>query len=362
MHLTKKWLLLVAALIAMLALSATLVDAGNVVLNNNSGDASATFFITGEQTLVINGFDLSPLGLALPATIDKVSIAVDTAVPGATVTAVVYEDANGGSPVDATLAGQAQVSINGSGVFTATFPTPITVNAPVVWVGFYLPVNFRFLADQSGSSVLTYWAWTPGGTFDLSKLSSASVLGPANGTAPVNLNMNGVARITAEITGGTGSGTPGTIVPTVGAGTPGAISQVVATGNVDTSMLRVYPPACDTLFWDSADVGVSYQGSIDVRCTAIWPGYAPSAPLGYNRQHLYYDLTFYDNKGNALTGKLALPVTHCIQANAADIDRAVVALAYGSPRVFEILPTLRVGNLICAEVWRSGGLSYLVPA
>jgi hypothetical protein len=55
-------------------------------------------------------------------------------------------------------------------------------------------------------------------------------------------------------------------------------------------------------------------------------------------------------------------VSHCIQANAEDIDRAVIGLAYGSPRVFEILPTLRVGNMICAEVWRSGGLSYLVPA
>ncbi len=359
MILTRKRVLLAITLILLFSLvGMLLVDAADTTLNNNSGDTNATFFITGEQTLVINGFDLTPLSLTLPATIDSISIAVDTAIPGASVTAVVYQDPNGGSPVDATLAGQTSVNITGPGVFTAIFPTPVQITAPVVWVGFYLPVNFRFLADQSGSSVLTYWGWTSGGTFDLSNLSSASVLGPANGTAPVNLNMSGIARITAQITGGTAAA--GTPIVTL-QGTPGAIAQVQSTANVDLSVLRVYPPACDTLYWDSADVGVSYRGSIDVRCTAIWPGYAPAAPLGYERKQLYYDLTFYDDNGNSMTGVLPLPVTHCIQANAEDIDRAVVALAYGSPRVFEILPTLRVGNLICAEVWRSGGLSYLVP-
>jgi hypothetical protein len=174
-----------------------------------------------------------------------VSISVNKPVPGGAVTAVVYQDTNGGSPVDATLVGQTSVNIASAGVFTAVFPTPVQVNAPVVWVGFYLPVNFEFLADQSGSSVLTYWAWTPGGTFDLTRLSSASVLGPANGTAPVNLNMNGIARITAEITGGAGSvtvtGTPGASV----LGTPGAVTtQVASTGNVDLSVLRGYPPGC----------------------------------------------------------------------------------------------------------------------
>ena len=54
---------------------------------------------------------VATLGLGLPATIDKVSIAVDTPVPGAAVTVVVYQDANGGSPVDATLIGQASVNI-----------------------------------------------------------------------------------------------------------------------------------------------------------------------------------------------------------------------------------------------------------
>jgi len=354
------FLLVVVAI--LLGLSTLSVTAGERVLSNNVGDANEVFFITGEQTLVMNGFDLSPLGLGLPATIDKISIAVDTPVAGASATAVVYQDANGGSPVDATLIGQTPVNITQSGVFTVTFPTPVSVTAPVVWVGFYLPVNFRFLADQSGSSVLTYWAWTTGSTFNLASLSTAGVLGPANGSAPVNLDMKGIARITAEITG---SGTVPTVNPSV-TGTPGTpvpglvTTLVTSSGGEDLSVLRTYPPACDTLMWDSADVGVTYNGSISVRCTAIWPGFAPAAPSGYERKHLYYDLTFFDDQGNVLSDRLPVPVTHCIVANPADIDRAVVGLASGSPRKFEILTTLRTGNLICAEVFQSGGLSYFV--
>jgi hypothetical protein len=357
----RKFILPMVIAIIFMGLSTMLVNAETRTISNNSGTANDTFFITGEQTLVINGFDLTPLNAPLPLTITNVSIQVDTPVAGAGATVVVYQDANGGSPVDATLLTQAPVSITQAGVFTHTFATPVSVSSPVVWVGFYLPVNFEFVADQSGSSVLTYWGWTPNGTFDLSQLSTASVLGPANGTAPVNLNMQGIARITMEInTTGvipTGvAGTPGA------AGTPGFVTTIVSPSSSENlSVLRVYPPACDTLFWDSADVGITYNGSIAVRCTAIWPGYAPGAPSGYQRRHLYYDLTFYDNQGEVLAQPLSVPVTHCITANPEDIDRAVIGLASGSPRKFTILTTLRTGNLICAEVSQSGGLSYFVP-
>ncbi len=360
----RKVLGLTLLVLVVVSLSTLMVSAGDKVLNNNKGDASATWFITGEQTLVMNGFDLTPLGLQFPAKIDKASIAVESAVPGSTIDVVVYQDANGGSPIDATLAGQTQVTINNSGTFTVVFPTPITITQPVVWVGFYLPVNFKFLADKSGTSVLTYWAWTSGGRFDLTKLTTAQVFGPSNGTGPVNLDLKGVARITAEISGGavnTSPGAPTVIVPTF-SGTPSfTITQVPSTSNQDLSVMRQYPPACDTLFWDTADVGISYQSAIEPRCTSIWIGYAPSNPLGYIRKHVYYDLTFYDSKGNPLDDPLPLPVTHCIQPSPEDVNQAVVGLATGSPRVFKILPTLRVGNLVCAEVNHSGGLSYFVP-
>ena len=354
---TLKIFLVSLVVLFALSLSTLFVSAGQKVLSINSGDASTTWFITGEQTLVMNGFDLTKQGLSFPATIDKVSLAVDTPVAGTPVDIVVYQDANGGTPVDATLAGQGQATITQPGVFTFTFPTPITITQPVVWIGFYLPVNFKFLSDKSGSSVLTYWAWTPGGKFDLSKLSTASIFGPSNGTAPVSLNMNGIARITAEISSA-GAGVP-TIVP---AGTPAAGNgQIASDPNTDLSPLRVYPPACDTLFWDTADTGISYGGSIEPRCTAIWPGYAPGAPAGYKRMQMYYDITFYNSKGQPISGALSIPVTHCIQANPADLDRAIVGIADGAPRSFKILPTLRVGNLVCAEIDHSGGISYFVP-
>lgn len=347
------------SLVVVMALSFTtlFVNAGQKVLNINSGDANVTWFITGEQTLVMNGFDLTTQGLTFPATIDKVTLAVDTPVAGTPVDIVVYQDANGGSPVDATVAGQAQATITQSGVFTYTFPTPVTITQPVVWVGFYLPVNFKFLADKSGTSVLTYWAWTPGGRFDLTKLNTATVLGPSNGTAPVSLNMNGIARITAEISSAA-AGVPTTVPVTTAVAGNG---QIPSAPNTDLSPLKVYPPACDTLFWDTADVGISYNGSIEPRCKAIWPGYAPAAPSGYVRMQMYYDITFFNDKGNAISDTLKIPVTHCIMANPADIDKAIIGIASGSPRSFKILPTLRVGNLVCAEIDRSGGISYFVP-
>lgn len=371
MLLPRKALLAVFALALLVVVSpAFWVDAGDRVLSNNRGDASAPWFITGEPTLVMNGFDLTPLGLQLPAAIDRVSIAVETPVVGSQVDIVVYQDANGGSPVDAVLAGQTQATINQSGVVTITLPTPITVTKPVVWIGFYLPVDFKFLADTSGSSVLTYWAWTSGARFNLASLATAQVLGPADGTAPVNIDMDGIARITAEISSlPAGLVTPGTLAPGVTGtatvavvGTPGpVITQIIPASSVDLSVLRTYPPACDTLSWDTADVSITYKDSISVTCTAIWPGYAGPSPLGFARRQMLYDLTFYNDAGVVITDKVVEPITHCIRVTAPDIDVAVVGLGYGSPRRWELLPTLRVGDLLCVEVRRGGSLSYFIP-
>jgi hypothetical protein len=369
---TKRTLLAGSVLVFLLIMlsSSFFVQAGERTLSLNNGTNSSTWFITGENTLVMNGFDLTQLGLRFPAIIDRAAIDIDIPVPGQPVDVVVYQDSNGGSPVDATLAGQTQVTIAQSGVFTVTFPTPIQITQPVVWVGFYMPVNMQFRADTSGSSVLTYWAWTPNSRFDLARLSSATVFGPSNGTAPVSINMGGIARITVEISNGTGAGLPTTIPVTLVNGTPVATGVAVPAGfptqipsAADTSLspLRVYPPACDTLFWDTADTGISYRERIEPRCTAIWPGYAPGAPVGYQRRQLYYDITFYGDNGLPISDALPVPVTHCIKANPADLNVAVIGLASGAPRSFRVLPTLRVGELICAEINQSGGISYFVP-
>lgn len=322
------------------------VAAGAQVLSNNVGSGNAPWHINGEPSLVITGFDLNSLGIARPAVIDKISISVETPVPGSAVTAVVYQDANGGSPVDATLAGSQQVDITQAGTFTLTFATPINITQPVVWVGFYLPVGFTFFADTSGTSVLTYWAWTPGTTFNLSQLSSAQVLGPADGTAPVNLNLNGKARISAEITGAAGSGTP---VPS---------TQTPDGGNVNLGVMAPYPN-CQQVSHDEADEFVSLLDSINLSCTVVPMWQNPSAPAGYTFRGDLYDIIVFKEHGN-VEKDFPIAITHCIRPAAEDIGNAVLGNAYGSPRRWVILTTIRVGDLVCAEVRHGGNLAYFI--
>lgn len=337
----KRWLILC---LLCLLIGGTAVYAGDTTLSQNSGSGNAPFFISGEPSLVINGFDLNAIGIARPAVIDRVSIAVRTPVAGTPVDVVVYQDANGGSPADATLAGTTQVTIDSAGTYTAVFPTPVTVTQPVVWVGFYLPVDFSFLADTSGTSVLTWWAWTPGGRFDLNKLGSASVLGPGDGTAPVNINMNGKARITLEITGAGGSATAGTTGTNVSA--------------ADPAVLATYP-LCSALLWDTADEQISYQDRINLHCQEVPLWEAPPVPSGYTLKGAVYDVVAFGANGTT-PPRWEVRITHCIHPAAEDIDRAVIGSAYGSPRVWNILPSARVGDLICAEVRYPGNLAYFV--
>jgi len=149
------------------------VQAGSIILSNNSGNESSVFFIEGEPSVVINVFDLSTLGVEVPIILDAVTISVDTPVAGANTEILIYEDANGGSPVDARLVARQTVQINQRGNNRILLDNPALITEPVVWVGFYLPVGFRFNADNSGTSLLTYWAWTPGGTFDVNNLANA---------------------------------------------------------------------------------------------------------------------------------------------------------------------------------------------
>lgn len=345
---------LVFGLLIVLAVLALPSSAGDVLLNINSGTDSTVWFISGEPSLVMNGFDLTPLNLQFPAAIDRVSISVNTPIPGASIDLVIYEDSTGGSPVDARLVSQTQVNITQSGVFTHVFSEPVVINAPVVWIGFYLPVDFRFLADTSGSSVLTYWAWTPGGRFNLGNLGSAEILGPADGSAPVNIDMNGKARITAEISSLSGE------VPVT---TPTGPTSQITGGQANLSVMQRYPETgCDTLYYDTEDLRVIYENRLTFNCRLSWAGYAPANPPGYQRRQLLYDITIFDHFGNVqLPGDLRFPVTHCIEVNPDDLQRAVIGIAYGAPRTWEILTSVRYDNLVCAEVLKGGFLSYFVP-
>lgn len=331
------------------------VSAGEITLSVNSGNDNTVWFITGEQTLVINGFDLTSVpNLTLPAQIDRVSIDVNTPVPGANATVVIYEDPNGGSPVDARLVSQNQVQITESGRYTYTLSEPVTITSPVVWIGFYLPVDFHFHADTSGSSVLTYWGWTSGGTFSLNDLSTAGVFGPSDGSAPVNINLGGKARITAEITSGAADGTT----------PPPAASDTPSGGQgVDMSVMRPYSEiACAAVLKDYADINISLQGRVSTHCSTDWVQYAPSAPAGYFRRGQTYEISMYLDDGRPVSDFLDAKITHCLRPAAEDLNRAVIGYAYGSPRTWNIRPTLRFGDFVCAEIGQGGYLAYFVPS
>ena len=218
---------------------------GRIRLNNNAGVTSDVWEIQGEPSLVINGFDLTPTSLRLPAVIESASIDLVNVIPNSVYDVVVYQDPNGGSPVDAELVGFEQVTFTDAGVQTVQFDPPAVVSASVVWIGFYMPVGTEFRSDGQGTSVLTYWAWTPENTFNLSDLSSAQVLGPSDGSDPVLLDIGGIARIT----GVASAANPTTITDT----SANVAREYFSGADAEraTDYLTNYE-GCPTLFFDTA--------------------------------------------------------------------------------------------------------------
>ena len=354
-------------LLATLVLSIALVlavgpaAAGDTILSNNSGPENEFFYIEGEPSLVINGFDLTPLGLPLPVALDVVSISVNQAVPGGAAELVVYQDGNGGSQVDATLVYRQQVALQQAGINRITLAEPAIITEPVVWVGFYLPVDFRFYADQSGSSVLTYWAWTPGGTFDLNSLGSAAVLGPGDGSDPVGIAMNGVARISAELRTAESE--------EVLAGVPLG-QQLRAAEAQDTSIMQQYEN-CGSLLYDPEDIAISADSSFTLDCFIATEFDAPTyvvnpddMRLDLQRGGFLYKLDAripQEQHAPGAVNWLPVPVTHCLRVPEADLETAVLGEAHFVPEKWIILPSVRFGDLVCAEVTVSNYIAYFTP-
>lgn len=328
-------------------------SAGDRTLSINSGSGNIPYYISGETTLVMNGFDLNSFGVALPAVIDKVSISVANAVPNTPIEVVVYQDGNGGSPSDAQLVGRTQVTINEPGIFTVTFPTPLTINQPAVWVGFYLPIDFEFYSDTTGPSVLTYWGWTPNSTFNLNSLSSAQVLGPGDGSAPVNINMRGRARITLELTQNPNATPAPTSTNTTGATTPSG-------DTVNLSVLAQFPNCTDAMY-DSADEFISLGDSINLHCTQVPSWQSPATPAGYERGGALYDIVIFRENGNPVISRLNVAVTVCIRPAVEDLETAVIGHGLGAPRQWRLMPTQRFNDLVCAEIRYGGNISYFNP-
>ncbi len=356
--------LLRVVLLLVFAVSTLPASAGDVVLTNNRGGDSAVFFIKDEPSLVINGFDLTPLGMELPTALDAISISVDAPVPGSVIDLVVYQDANGGSPIDATLVHRQSVRLNRTGLNRVELDRAAIITEPVVWVGFYLPVDFRFHADKSGSSTLTYWAWTPAGTFDLNSLANAAVLGPGDGTEPVEISMEGIARITAE------TRTPN--YEETAAAFP-LTEQMTTSSAQDTSLLRAYD-TCDQLLYDPADNSISTALSFPLYCqlsdsyeTPHRIANPPDQILEADRKGQLYKIWTLLTEDQLVPGRssqLPVRVTHCMRIPPEDLDRAVIAEVRESETAGErwyILPSVRMGDVVCAEVSVANYLSYFVP-
>jgi hypothetical protein len=373
-HPFKGWLMLkrfipvlVLGIIVLALFSALAVSAVDVSLSVNSGAGNSVWFISGEPSLIINGFDLSRFGVTLPATVRSISISVSSPVPGQPVEAVVYQDANGGSPVDAQLVGRRTVDITTAGVFTATFDTQVT--QPVIWVGFYLPVGLRFFADTSGSSVLTYWGWRPGEIFDLASLANATVLGPSDGTAPVLINMGGVARITALVSTSaasptaTGAATLSASITPGGPATPAA-TQVAGITTDSSGYLLVYPN-CNTLLRDRGDLVITLREQFGLECQLAtrWDILRlQPAPQGYVQRGSFYNLTAYVNgRSRSSSDTFVAAVTHCIIADVNDLNRGIVGVAWDLPRNWQLLTTVRYENMLCAEFLHPGFVTYFIP-
>jgi len=359
----KKSLPIVIMMALALWLATFSVSAVDVTLSVNSGDGNSVWYISGEPSLVMNGFDLTRLGVSLPATVRAITISVNSPVPGTAIDAVVYQDSNGGSPADATFVGRKTVDITTAGVFTATFDAPLNVTQPVIWVGFYLPVNFRFYADTSGSSVLTYWGWRPGSSFDLTQLANATVLGPADGSSPVLINMGGIARITALVS--TNSATITTTPTLTPNGTLVAGATPVPSFTVDPTGYMVSYSGCDTLLRDRGDLVITLREQFGLECRLAnrWDiSRLQPAPQGLTQRGGIYNVTAYVNgRGAPSTDPFVAPVTHCIVADPNDLNRGVIGLAWDLPRNWQLQTTVRYGNMLCAELLHPGYITYFVP-
>ena len=349
------------ALFAALLLKPGASVAGDIILSHNTGGESEVFFIENEPSLVINGFDLTPYTAQFPVGLDAVSISVSRAAPTTNIELVVYQDANGGSPVDATLIHRQPVTIDRSGFHRFQLSEAAIVTEPVVWVGFYLPVGFRFHADVSGPSVLTYWAWTPGAAFDISSLASAPVLGPGDGTDPVSIDMQGIARITAEMR---------PLFHQEMESDTLLGHQLVAEGEQDTSAMGTYPH-CGGLLHDPEDISVTSSSSFTIHCELKSEFEAPievvnpdGRLLDLQRAGHLYKLDAQIPQAQLVHGAvntLPVPVTHCMSIQPGDLEQAVIAEGRGIPERWHVLPSVRFGEMVCAEITTASYLSYFLP-
>ena len=208
---------------------------------------------------------------------------------------------------------------------------------------------------------MTYWAWAPGAAFDISSLASAPVLGPGNGADPVGIDMEGVARITAELRAPVHQEMKSDEL--LG-------QQLAAEGEQDTAVMAAYP-YCGDLFHDPEDIEITSASSFAVHCGVVSEFEAPTEVihpdgrlLDLQRAGHLYKLEAQIPQEQHVQGAintLPVPVTHCMSILPGDLEQAVIAEARGIPERWHALPSVRFGDMVCAEITTASYLSYFLP-
>lgn len=121
----------------------------------------------------------------------------------------------------------------------------------------------------------------------------------------------------------------------------------------------VYPD-CPRVFYDTEDIIVNYRNGVRTFCQTVTHHAVIPVPTGYRQIGLLHDISLY---GIPLDQQspLPFPITHCIRPLDSDITTALIGIAYGVPRQWVILPTVRFNDLVCAEMRYPGFISYFVP-
>jgi hypothetical protein len=179
--------------------------------------------------------------------------------------------------------------------------------------------------------------------------------------------MGGIARITAEVINVSSAGFSGTGETESGI----TIGRPIDGGEANLSLMSLYPYCGDRLLYDPQDVQFTASLQFTVHCRPNMDVFQPGQIT--NRDVLPSDIPSYDRRGqmyevfaNGQTDPgnaelLLNPVTHCLRPEQGELETSVIAIAYGAPRAWEFLPSVRFGEWICAEVTHQGFISYFVP-
>jgi hypothetical protein len=135
--------------------------------------------------------------------------------------------------------------------------------------------------------------------------------------------------------------------------------------------MNTYEYCGDRLLVDPQDIKISARDRFTLHCrvdlgsfspgTFINEDELPAAVPSYERRGFFYEVFVNGETVPGSSEELLVPVTHCLRPEQGELANSVVGIAYGAPRQWEMLPTVRYGEWVCAEFTHQGFVSYFVP-